>query len=104
MITLQTNVDSMMAQTNLKLNQNFQSKTIQQLTSGYRINKSGDDAAELAIANTFRSNITELTQGVSNANDGLSQNVLSVCVGSIARAICTAPSPFTSPAPWVRLS
>src|SRR5947209_4849830 len=73
MITLQTNVDSMMAQTNLKLNQNFQSKTIQQLTSGYRINKSGDDAAGLAIANTFRSNITELTQGVSNANDGLSQ-------------------------------
>ena len=73
MISLRTNVDSLNAQMNLKMNSNFQSKTIQQLTSGYRINQSGDDAAGLAIANTFRSNITELNQGVANANDGLGQ-------------------------------
>src|SRR5437764_3577853 len=73
MISLQTNVDSVIAQNNLKVTQSFQSKTIQQLTSGYRINKSGDDAAGLAVANSLRSNITELTQGVSNANDGVSQ-------------------------------
>jgi flagellin len=43
---------------------------ITQLTSGYRINSSGDDAAGLAVANGFRDSITELQQGVSNANDG----------------------------------
>ena len=73
MISLQTNVDSLVAQDNLNINHNFQSKTIQQLTSGYRINSSADDAAGLAIANTYRNNISELTQGVSNANDGVSQ-------------------------------
>ena len=73
MISIRTNVDSVNAQQNLKLNSSFQSKTIQQLTSGYRINSSGDDAAGLAIANSFRSNITELNQGVANGNDGVSQ-------------------------------
>ena len=51
----------------------FQSTTINQLTSGYRINKSGDDAAGLAIANGIGSEIAQLTQGVNNANNGLSQ-------------------------------
>jgi flagellin len=62
----------MVAQGNLNTNSIFESKTIQQLTSGYRINSSGDDAAGLAIANAFRSSEAELTQGVSNANDGIS--------------------------------
>jgi len=73
MISLQTNVDSLNAQRNLGIDNKFQSKTIQQLTSGYRINSSGDDAAGLAIANGLRSSIAELTQGVANANDGVSQ-------------------------------
>ncbi len=73
MISLRTNVDSMIAQNNLSTNETFQSNTIQQLTSGYRINKSGDDAAGLAIANSYRDNVAELTQGVSNANNGVSQ-------------------------------
>ena len=73
MISLQTNVTSLMAQQNLNADNAFQSKTIEQLTSGYRINSSGDDAAGLAIANGYRSSVAELTQGVSNANDGTSQ-------------------------------
>ncbi len=73
MISLQTNVDSINAQKNLNIDHNFQSKTIQQLTTGFRINNSADDAAGLAIANGYRSNIAELNQGVSNANDGVSQ-------------------------------
>src|SRR6185312_3110814 len=40
--------------------------------SGYRINSSSDDAAGLAVANSFRSSETELTQGVQNANNGIS--------------------------------
>jgi flagellin len=73
MISLQTNVDSLNAQRNLNIDNTFQSKTIQQLTSGYRINSSGDDAAGLAVANGYASTVAELTQGVNNANDGTSQ-------------------------------
>ena len=69
-ISFQTNVASMVAATNLSSNQLFQSKTIERLTSGYRINSSGDDAAGLAVANQYRSNVAELNQGVRNANDG----------------------------------
>jgi flagellin len=71
MLSIQTNVNSLVAQQNLNVNNAFQSKTIEQLTSGYRINSSGDDAAGLAVANKFRSSIAELTQGVANGNDGL---------------------------------
>lgn len=72
MITVQTNLPSLLAQENLRVNGDFQSRTIQRLTSGYRINQSGDDAAGLAVANGFRSAVTELSQGVRNANDGVS--------------------------------
>ena len=51
----------------------FQSSTIQQLTSGYRINKSGDDAAGLATANSDRNQIAQITQGVANGNNGTAQ-------------------------------
>ena len=71
--SIQTNVNSLVAQENLYTNSQFQSKTIDELTSGYRINQSGDDAAGLAIANKFRNDTAELTQGVSNANDGVAQ-------------------------------
>src|SRR5437763_5195719 len=71
--SIQTNVNSLVAQENLRVNNQFQSRTIQRLTSGYRINSSGDDAAGLAVANNLRSQTVELTQGVRNANDGISQ-------------------------------
>src|SRR5438874_457740 len=70
--SIQTNVNSLIAQENLRVNSNFQSMTIQRLTSGYRINSSGDDAGGLAIANKFRNDTAELAQGVRNANDGIS--------------------------------
>jgi flagellin len=71
--SIQTNVNSIVAQENLRVNSNFQAQTIQRLTSGYRINSSADDAAGLAIANKFRNDTAELSQGVRNANDGVSQ-------------------------------
>jgi len=73
MISIQTNYASMVGQQNMNVNQTFQTKTIQSLTSGYRINQSGDDAAGLAVANGYRSNVAELTQGVINANSAVSQ-------------------------------
>ena len=70
--SFQTNVTSLVAQENLRVNSEFQSRTITRLTSGFRINSSGDDAAGLAVANLLRSNTAELQQGVRNANDGIS--------------------------------
>ena len=70
--SFQTNVTSLMAQQNLRVNSDFQSRTITRLTSGYRINSSADDAAGLAVANGLRSDTAELTQGVQNANNGVS--------------------------------
>jgi flagellin len=71
-LSFQTNVTALTAETNLQVNSNFQSQTITRLTSGFRINSSGDDAAGLAVANSLRSSIAELTQGVRNANDATS--------------------------------
>jgi flagellin len=71
--SINTNVASLQAQNYLRINSNFQSKTIEEVTSGLRIVNSGDDAAGLAIANGYRSTEAVLTQGVQNANDGLSQ-------------------------------
>jgi flagellin len=73
MISLQTNISSLNAQNSLNTDNLAQGKTIQQLSSGYRINSSGDDAAGLAVANQYRDNISELTQGVSNASTGIAQ-------------------------------
>ena len=70
---INTNVTSLQAQNYLRINSAFQSTTINQVTSGLRIVNSGDDAAGLAIANGDRSTEAVLTQGIRNANDGLSQ-------------------------------
>jgi len=72
MISIQTNYAAMVGEQNLATNNAFQTKTIEALTSGYRINNSGDDPAGLAVANQFRSSVAELTQGVINANSGVS--------------------------------
>ncbi|HEX4997696.1 MAG TPA: flagellin, partial [Terriglobia bacterium] len=47
--------------------------TLGRLSSGLRINSSGDDAAGLAVANKYRSDVAILNVGVRNANDGLSK-------------------------------
>jgi flagellin len=65
-----TNIASLQSQNYLSVNQVFQNKTIDEVTSGLRIVNSGDDAAGLAIANGFRSDEAVLTQGIANANNG----------------------------------
>jgi flagellin len=69
---INTNIASLQAQQYLRVNSDFQAKTINRVTSGLRIISSGDDAAGLAIANGYRSDQSVLTQGIRNANDGLS--------------------------------
>jgi flagellin len=70
--SLVNNLGSQAAQAKLTSTNNKLNTTLQRLSSGLRINKSGDDAAGLAIANGFRSDISVLSQGVRNANDGIS--------------------------------
>ena len=71
-ISLINNTSSLDSQSRLAVNASKLNNTIQRLSSGLRINSSGDDAAGLAIANVFRSDISKLRQGVRNANDGVS--------------------------------
>jgi len=66
------NVASMNAQSNLSLTSMGLNKALGRLSSGFRINQSGDDAAGLAVANTYRNDVAILNQGIRNANDGLS--------------------------------
>jgi flagellin len=67
-----TNIASSNAQANLYSTNIALNKTLTRVSSGLRINSSGDDAAGLAVANSFRSRVAILNQGVRNANDALS--------------------------------
>lgn len=68
-----TNLNSLNAQQSFRLNSDFQSGVIQRLTSGFRIARAGDDPAGLAVANRFRTDSAELSQGVRNLNDSISR-------------------------------
>jgi flagellin len=81
-LSIQTNVASLNAQNAIRINTNFQNNTIEQLSSGYRINTSGDDAAGLAVANQYAGTIATLSQGVLNANNAV--NTLQVADGGIS--------------------
>src|SRR5579862_7143395 len=72
MIPVQHKDKTLFERETIKKKNNFESNTIQQLTSGYRINNSGDDAAGLAVANQLQANVAELQQGVINAANGTS--------------------------------
>ncbi|MGE0039808.1 MAG: flagellin [Vicinamibacterales bacterium] len=67
-----SNIASANSAANLSNTQRSLNVTLSRLSSGFRINQSGDDAAGLAVANTYRSNIAIVNQGIRNANDGLS--------------------------------
>jgi len=71
-IIVNTNVPSLNAQRNLNQVGKALSKALERLSSGLRINRAGDDAAGLAIADGLDSQIRGLTQAGRNANDGLS--------------------------------
>src|SRR5262245_38498877 len=76
-----SNIASVNAQANLTSTNLGLNKALTRLSSGLRINQSGDDAAGLAVANQYRSDVAILNQGIRNANDGLS--VLQVRDGAL---------------------
>jgi flagellin len=71
-LRINTNVSSLNAQRNLKKTRLGLQKTLEQLSSGQRINRAGDDAAGLAISENLKAQIRGLKQAERNANDGIS--------------------------------
>src|SRR5882724_10927238 len=69
---INTNVLSLNAQRNLSTTGGQLATALQRLSSGLRINSAKDDAAGLAIATRFTSQINGLNQAARNANDGIS--------------------------------
>lgn len=69
---INTNVASLNAQRNLNTSQSSLATSLQRLSSGLRINSAKDDAAGLAIAERFSSQIRGVNQAIRNANDGIS--------------------------------
>ena len=69
---VQHNIMALNANRNLNGNNNAVSKSLEKLSSGYRINRAGDDAAGLAISEKMRAQISCLTQAETNCNDGIS--------------------------------
>jgi len=67
-----TSVSSLNAQANINQTNALLNRSINRLSSGLRINQAGDDAAGLAVANTYRVDQSILGQGIRNANDALS--------------------------------
>ncbi len=72
MSVINTNVSSLIAQNAMASNTLAQSKAMQQLSTGLRINGAKDDAAGLAIASKMTSQIKGLDQAVRNSNDAIS--------------------------------
>lgn len=70
-MVIQHNIAAINSYRNLSTNQNALSKNLEKLSSGYKINRAGDDAAGLAISETMRSQINGLNQAVNNANDAI---------------------------------
>ncbi|MDP1708482.1 MAG: flagellin [Gammaproteobacteria bacterium] len=69
---INTNIPSLNAQRNLNTSQSQLAVSLQRLSSGLRINSAKDDAAGLAIAERFTTQIRGLNQAARNSNDGIS--------------------------------
>ncbi len=79
-LTINTNVMSLNAQRSLNQNTSRLNKSLERLSSGYRINRSGDDAAGLQISETLRSQIRGSKKALDNTMDGL--NLLNIVDGA----------------------
>src|ERR1700722_13876641 len=77
------NISAIYAQNNLSNTQASLQKTLQQLSSGSRINSGADDAAGLSLANGLQASSTALTQSARNATEGV--DFLQTADGALAQ-------------------
>jgi flagellin len=80
-LRINTNTASLNAQRNLRTSKMGLDKSLERLSSGYRINRAGDDAAGLAISENLKAQIRGLKQASRNAQDGVS--LVQVAEGSL---------------------
>ncbi len=71
-MVVQHNMTAINANRYLGMNNTKLGKSLEKLSSGYAINRAGDNAAGLAVSEKMRSQIAGMTQGVKNAQDGIS--------------------------------
>ena len=81
MATINTNISALGAQNAMKVNARNMSATMEQLSTGTRINSAKDDAAGLAIGQNMTAQVRGLNQAVRNLNDGV--NLLQTAEGAL---------------------
>ncbi len=89
-LIVNTNIASLNAQRNLATSESQLAVTLQRLSSGLRVNSAKDDAAGLAVAQSFTAQIRGNTQAVRNAGDGISagqtaESALGQVAGNVQR-------------------
>jgi flagellin len=80
-LVVNTNVSSLNAQRSLTTNTNALGKSLERLSSGFRINRAADDAAGLQISETLRAQIRGSKKAQDNVQDGI--NVLNIADGAL---------------------
>jgi len=78
-LVVNTNIASLAAQRNFSINTLNVNKSLERLSSGYKINGAADDAAGLSISEKMRTQIRGIGAAINNAQDGI--NLLSVAEG-----------------------
>lgn len=81
-MVVQHNLTAMNANRQLGVTTSAQAKSTEKLSSGYRINRAGDDAAGLTISEKMRSQVRGLNKASTNAQDGVS--LIQVAEGALA--------------------
>ena len=69
---IQHNISALNTHRNLTFNNNQAAKNLEKLSSGYKINRAGDDAAGLAISEKMRAQVRGLDMATKNSQDGIS--------------------------------
>lgn len=82
-LTILNNIAAIAAENQLNITSGNLNSTLEQLSSGSRINSGADDPAGLAIANGLQANVAALTQSSSNATDGVGE--LQVADGALSQ-------------------
>jgi flagellin len=99
-LTILNNTAAIAAENQLNITSNSLNSTLEQLSSGSRINSGADDPAGLAIANGLAANVAALTQSASNATDGVGElqvadGALSQVTSLLGRAVTLATESAT---------
>ena len=81
-LRIATNLSAITAQRHLRNTRRLLDRSLERLSSGYRINRAGDDAAGLAISEKLRAKTRGLVQAQRNASDGIS--LIQVAEGGLA--------------------